>query len=174
MRKAGTRLLHVAPEPCVSDRLRALAGTGYLSADLLDPHAMEQMDICDIRHSDASFDAVYCNHVLEHVEDDRQALREFHRVLRDGGWALLMVPTYPGPTCEDSSIATPQERLVAFGQEDHVRRYGEDFKERLVEAGFEATVFGPDDLATRSEIERMGLTTAAGDLYFCTKGDSQP
>ena len=83
-----------------------MAGPGYLSADLFDPGVMERMDICDIQHPDRSFDAVYCNHVLEHVEDDRKALREFHRILRADGWAILMVPTYPGPTLEDPSIVT--------------------------------------------------------------------
>jgi SAM-dependent methyltransferase len=169
MHGAGTRLLHVAPEPCVSARLHSMAGPGYLSADLFDPGVMERMDICDIQHPARSFDAVYCNHVLEHVEDDRKALREFHRILRADGWAILMVPTYAGPTLEDPSIVTGQARLAAFGQEDHVRRYGDDFVDRLTAAGFEVATVSARDLATPVEAEHMGLTAAAGEIYFCTK-----
>jgi SAM-dependent methyltransferase len=172
MRNGNVNLLHVAPEACLSKRLRQLAGPGYLSADLSNSEAMVQMDICDIKLPSASFDAIYCSHVLEHVENDRKAIDEFHRVLRDDGWAILMVPTYPGTTFEDPTIVAESERLLAFGQEDHVRRYGDDFTERLSDGGFHVKTFGANEIASSEEIERMGLTEAAGKIYFCTKSNA--
>lgn len=148
--------------------LRRMAGPGCLSADPFDPSVRERMDSCDIRHPDASFDAIYYSHVLEHLAAGRKTLRSFHRILRDDGWAPLML-TYPGPALEDPSIVTVQARLGAFGQEDHVRRYGDDLVDRLTAAGFEVATFSARDFAAPVEVERMDLTAAVGDIYFCTK-----
>lgn len=167
--REGIRLLHVAPEPCLSPALRRRVGAGYLSADLANPAAMEAMDICDIRHPDASFDAIYCSHVLEHVADDRQAMREFHRVLRPDGWAILLVPITAERTFEDPSITEPAARLAAFGQEDHVRRYGPDYVDRLREAGFEVRAHDPLDIVAPDAILRYGLAGGVGSIYLCTR-----
>lgn len=79
------RMLHVAPEPCLKSRFKKSLGGGYLTADLFNPRTIVKLDITDIQYSDQSFDVVYCSHVSEHVPDDRQAMREFHRVLRKTG-----------------------------------------------------------------------------------------
>ncbi|HEU0016194.1 MAG TPA: methyltransferase domain-containing protein [Longimicrobium sp.] len=162
------RMLHVAPEACFAPRLRWRLGGGYLTADLDSPRAMVRMDITDIHHPDASFDVIFCSHVLEHVPDDRAAMREFRRVLKRGGWAILLVPITADRTYEDPSITDPVARLAEFGQEDHVRRCGPDYVERLREAGFDVAVTTVADLADAQDAARMGLTPAAGEIYFCT------
>lgn len=162
-------VLHVAPERCLEPRLRERLGDGYLTADLVDPRAMVKMDVNDIEYPDRSFDIIYCSHVLEHVPDDRKAMREFLRVLRDDGWAILLVPITVERTFEDPSIVDPVERLKAFGQEDHVRRCGPDYVDRLREAGFRVEVNGVHDLVTEDEAERMGLKPDHGTIYYCTK-----
>jgi hypothetical protein len=163
------RMLHVAPERTFEARLRKRLGAGYLTADLFDPHVMVQMDICNIQYPEESFDVIYCSHVLEHVPDDRQALREFRRVLRKTGWAILLVPITVDRTVEDPTVTDPAERLRLFGQEDHVRRYGPDYVDRLREAGFEVVVSQVSDLATGADATRMGLTPAAGEIYHCRR-----
>ncbi len=133
------RVLHVAPEPQLARVLQGAPRLDYLSADLYQPDVMERMDITDIHHPDASFDAIICNHVLEHVLADRQAMRELFRVLKPGGWAALQVPFSDRITqsVEDPTITSPQARAQAFGQEDHVRIYARaDYVARLEEAGF--------------------------------------
>ncbi len=127
------------------------------------------MDITSIEFPDGHFDVIYCSHVLEHVEDDRKAMREFHRCLGEDGWAVLLVPITASTTFEDASIVDPKERLRAFGQEDHVRRYGPDYVERLQQAGFRVSVVRVADLADSEEAVRMGLTSASGDIYYCVK-----
>ena len=121
-----TRLLHFAPEPGIGERLQARPGLDYLSADLNAPPAMVEMDVQAIPADDASFDAVICNHVLEHVPDDRQAMREILRVLKPGGWAIIGVPLQQSRdvTFEDPAITSPAERERVYGQFDHVRIYG--------------------------------------------------
>jgi len=167
----SSKFLHIAAEPCFEPLLRAQLGDGYLTADLFDPKAMIRMDICDIQYPDEAFDFIYCSHVLEHVPDDRTAMAEFFRVLKTGGWAVLNVPITSEVTYEDPSITDPEERLKAFGQKDHVRRYGLDYGDRLRAAGFTVRVFTADSVANEEEVIRMGLPTSgsSSEIYYCTK-----
>lgn len=162
------RVLHVAPEQCFEPRLRRRLGAGYITADLLDPHVMERMDIIRIPYPDESFDVIYCSHVLEHVPDDRRAMGEFRRVLKPTGWAVLLVPITPGRTLEDPTVVEPADRLRVFGQADHVRRYGEDYVDRLREAGFKVDATRVSDMLQPDEALRMGVSTA-GDIYRCRR-----
>ena len=130
---------------------------------------MVKMDITGIEYPDESFDVIYCSHVLEHVPDDRKAMREFHRVLKRDGWAILLVPINADATYEDASIVEPQDRLREFGQEDHVRIYGPDYVDRLTEAGFWVETMTPAELASPEDVVRMGLTSASGDIFYCTR-----
>lgn len=163
------RVLHVAPERCFEGPLRQRLGAGYLTADLLDPGAMEQMDITNIRHPDESFDVIYCSHVLEHVPDDRQAMRELRRVLKQDGWAVLLVPITAERTIEDPTVTDPRERERAFGQHDHVRRYGPDYADRLREAGFDVLATEVPDLLERRDLIRMGLARSGAPIYHCKR-----
>lgn len=166
---SNKRMLHIAPEKCFEPRFRKQIGSGYLTADLMQP-ADVKMDITDIQYPDDTFDIVYCSHVLEHVPDDRKAMREFFRVLKPSGWAILMVPISAEKTVEDPSITDPQERLRLFGQNDHVRRYGPDFVDRLKEAGFNVKSIGPEDFLSAEEIERIAAWRKyTGEIYYCTK-----
>lgn len=133
------KMLHIAPELCFMNRFEALENLEYISADIESPLAKVKMDIHEIPFEDNSVDIIFCNHVLEHVDDDMKALSEMLRVLRPGGWAILQVPFFyplPKTTYEDKSIVDPKEREKAFGQDDHVRMYGEDYGERLASSGF--------------------------------------
>lgn len=164
------KMLHVAPEKIFKNLFKEKLKENYLSADLYNKDAMVKMDITDIKYDDATFDYIYCSHVLEHVLDDKKAMREFYRVLKKDGWAILLVPVEDrNVTYEDESIIEPQERKKAFGQADHVRRYGRDYFDRLKESSFNVNVVFASDFLTKEEILRMGITKAAGEIYFCTK-----
>jgi SAM-dependent methyltransferase len=166
------RVLHVAPEPCFVGQLRRRLGNGYLTADLMSPRAMVKMDITAIQFPDATFDVIYCSHVLEHVPDDRRAMREFCRVLKPDGWAILLVPITATQTFEDPSVVDPAERLRLFGQEDHVRRYGPDYVDRLQDAGFNVSETKVPDLFSEEEARRLGIVHGAGSIHHCTKRKS--
>lgn len=163
-------MLHVAPESCLEARFRDRLEGGYLTVDLLNPKAQVRMDVTDIQFGDESFDVIYCSHVLEHIPDDRKALREFYRVLKKDGWAILLVPITVERTFEDSSIIDPEERVKFFGQADHVRSYGPDYVDRLREAGFGVQITSASDLVNAEDAIMMGLTAASGNIYYCTKG----
>ncbi len=163
------KMLHVAPELCFESRFKKRLGDNYLTADLFNARAMVKMDITNIEYPDQSFDVIYCSHVLEHVQDDKKAMREFCRVLKSNGWAILLVPVTADETFEDPSIVEPLERLKAFGQKDHVRRYGPDYVDRLREAGFRVEITEVNDFVQNEEAIPMGLTPASGQIYYCTK-----
>jgi predicted SAM-dependent methyltransferase len=136
-------LLHVAPEPRIASALQAAPSVAYVSIDLQSPRVMARADVSNLAFPDNSFDAILCNHVLEHVTDDGRAMREIHRTLKPGGWAVLQVPISRllPQTYEDASKATASEREAAFGQHDHVRIYSTDYADRLNQAGFNVDVF---------------------------------
>lgn len=168
-------LLHYAPEPSLSAVLRQAAGVSYVSIDLDSSLADRTMDASALDFPTASFDVLICSHVLEHVEDDRQAMFEMRRVLRPDGEALLQHPIVSGQaTFEDPSITDPDQRLRLFSQSDHVRVYGPDIGDRLNEAGFDVTITTPEDLASPSEFricalgEPLSPTVRASDIYRCT------
>lgn len=151
------RVLHLAPEPALAARLRALDGVDYLSADLEPGAAMEVMDITAIEKPEASFDAILCTHVLEHVDDDGRAMRELRRVLAPGGWAAFQVPMHGEVTDEGVPGLTGAERLERFWQADHVRLYGRDFGDRLRAAGFAVEVVDLRELIAPADRQRFAL-----------------
>jgi predicted SAM-dependent methyltransferase len=137
------KVLHFAPEKAIEDEGRRVSGADYLTADLYADNVMLKVDITNIQFPDNSFNVIICNHVLEHVTDDRKAMREIYRVLKPGGWAILQVPIslVLEKTYEDFSITTRDGREQAFGQSDHVRLYARDYKDRLEQAGFKVNIF---------------------------------
>ena len=148
------KVLHIAPEQPFLKRFKKMENLEYVTADLESPIADVKMDIQDMPFEDESFDVVICNHVLEHVDDDRKAMREVYRVLRKKGWAILQVPIDYNreTTYEDASITSPEERAKHFGQYDHRRVHGKDYGKRLAEAGFKVVEddfvksFSPDEI----------------------------
>lgn len=131
-------LLHFAPEWSLRHRLERVAHLRYVTGDLYETDVDLQLDVTAIDLPDASFDAVICSHVLEHVRDDGAAMRELRRITAPGGWCLVMVPLdlSRDRTYEDPSIVSPEGRELAFWQSDHVRLYAPDIGERLAGAGF--------------------------------------
>ena len=141
----------------------------YTSADLDSPWAQIKMDLHNIPFEENTFDAVLCNHVMEHVRDDLQCMREIFRVLKPSGWAIIQSPVYDmTETYEDPTITDPRAREVAYGQDDHLRKYGQDYGDRLRQAGFVVT---EDDYVRRLTPDQVRWYALMKDelVYFCEK-----
>jgi SAM-dependent methyltransferase len=154
-------VLHVAPEACFIKRFEKIHGANYITADIESPLAKVKMDIHEIPFGDNTFDAVLCNHVLEHVKDDIQAMKELQRVMKPGAFAILQIPFFhpiPEKTFEDPSITDSKEREKIFGQDDHVRRYGHDYTKRIEQAGFVAVEDNFVNQLTDEQRFRSGLS----------------
>jgi SAM-dependent methyltransferase len=132
-------LLHIAPEQCFYKKFKSLPQLKYVTADLESPLAEVKMDIQAMPFADNTFDVVLCNHVLEHIPDDKKAMREILRVMKPNAWAILQVPMKAGAatTFEDATITDRKERALHFGQYDHLRLYGKDYGAVLQSQGFE-------------------------------------
>jgi SAM-dependent methyltransferase len=175
-------MLHIAPEYALSRRLRRVERLRYLSGDLDSALADVELDLLDLPFDPESFDWLICNHVLEHVNDDRRALAEIHRVLKPGGWAILMCPVdrRRATTLEDPTVTSPRERHRVFGQADHVRLYGHDYADRLAAAGFTVRAERYGESCDRREISRFGLRRepdeAFGEeeVFLCVKPPPSP
>ena len=166
------KVLHFAPEYILEQKFRRCSNLDYITADLNNP-AMLKVDITDIPLPDATFDVVLCSHVLEHVPDDRKAMRELCRILKPGGWAILLVPIEldRATTFEDPTVTDPQERLRLFNQTDHVRIYGRDYVERLEEAGLTVRQDHPVREFSPSLVQRYGLKDEP--IFFCTHSEKR-
>ncbi|WP_084513750.1 methyltransferase domain-containing protein [Azovibrio restrictus] len=133
-----SKILHFAPEHHLSQWINSLSPSEYILCDL-NPKSkkIEKINIEEIPYPEKHFDFVIANHVLEHVNDDFRALSEIRRVLKIGGQAILQTPFSSAitSTWSDPGIASENERLHAYGQEDHVRLYGRDIFNRFSNSG---------------------------------------
>lgn len=175
LRRAATAqrlsIVHVAPEYSIGSALLQVLGGGdgvssYVGGDFTgDPGykrvlenlardfqartQWKKIDLTDLErdfHED-SVDLFLCTHVLEHVPDDLQAMRQIYTVLRSGGIGIINVPLFPEALeCPPSIVKTSADRLRVFGQHDHVRKYSLDlFVERLASVGFGVIVIRYDE-----------------------------
>jgi len=138
---APKKVLHIAPEQCFLNLFKKQENLEYTTADLHSPIADVKADICNLPFEENSFDVVFSNHVLEHIEDDNKAMGELFRVLKPGGMGIFQIPQDLNRevTYEDFSITSPEERTKHFGQYDHVRIYGRDYFKRLRNVGFKVS-----------------------------------
>lgn len=165
------QFLHIAPEKCFIPKFTQHFGGNYIRGDLHKPQAAVHLDITELPFADQTFDYTYCSHVLEHVEKDTAAMREFYRTLKPNGSLIIMVPlNKSGITYEDPSIVTPQDREQHFGQHDHLRHYGLDIVDRLRDSGFAVNAIKPDSFLTEQDICAMGLKKSH-TLFHCTKSE---
>ena len=158
------KVLHFAPEQAFFKKFKNLSLLDYTTTDLNSPLADVSADICALPFQDNSFDIILCNHVLEHIPDDIKAMSELYRVLKPSGWGIFQIPQdlKRDLTFEDDSITDRKERAEIFGQYDHVRIYGLDYFDRLIEAGF--TVNAVDYTAGMSDSDIDKYRLAKGEL----------
>jgi len=164
------KILHIAPEKNLSLAFLAAGFENYICGDLFIgsqkyPHHVQYMNVLDLPFEDNSFDFIICNHVLEHIPDDLAAMREICRVLKNGGKSILQVPISNNTVeiIEDSSITSPEQREIFFGQYNHVRIYGQDYEKRLVMSGFTVRRINISE-----KYEKFGLNEYE-DIFICEK-----
>ena len=137
------KMLHVAPERQLEKCFRKIPALDYTTGDLMSKVVDVKLDVTAIQFADGTFDATLCNHVMEHVPDDRKAMREILRTLKPGGFAIIQTPIslVLEKTDEDLTDLPESERTRRFGQKDHCRIYAMDYAERLASVGFAVEVF---------------------------------
>lgn len=168
--KQYENILYFACEGCIQSWLKDNK-IKYTTADLF-AEADLNIDIEDTGLDDDKYDLIVCNHVLEHVNDFKKALREVHRILRKDGLFICSFPirdsleTYIEDT---SGELTDEDRKRRFGQRDHVRVFGADSKELLASAGFDVTIYGPDDCPKYIMTEDGPADYDKSCMFICRK-----
>ena len=153
-------VLHFAPERMLSELIEKRNPSKYIIGDLFPTsEEIEIIDILEIPYAADTFDFVIANHVLEHVDDDLVALSELRRVLKAGGYAILQTPFSPKltKTFSDPGIEGSFARYHAYGQDDHVRLYGNDIIDRIESAGFRSRVVSHDEKLGNFDPRRFGV-----------------
>lgn len=164
------KVLHIAPEQCFFKLFRAMKNLDYTTGDYNSPIADVHFDLHKAPFEDNSFDVIFCNHVLEHVENAEQCMSELHRIMRPGGWGIFQVPIdYNNPvTYEDKSITDPVQREIHYWQKDHVRLFGMDYGNKLRAAGFEVIEDDYVKQLPQNLVERYRLDPSE-TIYYCRK-----
>jgi predicted SAM-dependent methyltransferase len=166
------KILDFSPHRSLHDFFKSIF-ENYISSDFENQFfAQKNYDITKINEADQSFDLIICFHVLEHILEDKKAIKELNRVLKNDGHLLIQVPLKKGETYQDNSIISKEGRLKAFGQEDHVRIYGEDSLPLILnESGFTAK---PIDIVKEYNSEEKKLYGFSENevIYVCRKATS--
>jgi len=168
--RAEARVLEIAPWWAISRRLLRARNVSFVGLDIVrrGPHVTIVGDAVEIPLAADCVDVALCIHTLEHVEDDRRAMRELHRVLKPGGWCVVSVPlNLDGPTHEDPTIRDPDDRAREFGERSHVRWYGLDITDRLTATGFDVQLDRADRIPLETR-QRFGLRDDE-NLFLCRK-----
>jgi SAM-dependent methyltransferase len=171
-RFSGTeKVIHFAPEKMLSRFIRqSRIFLDYKTADMMMSGVDYKVDLMHLPFAENSFDFFICSHVLEHVSDDRLAMRELYRITRVGGRGILMAPVVAGlpETIEDPTADTEEDRWRLFGQNDHVRLYAhDDYVRRIKESGFDVQQLGQNEFGMDA-FERLGLKDSS-ILYIVRK-----
>ena len=156
---SNLKVLHVAPEQVFYKKFKKLKNWEYFTFDLNSPIADIKGDLISTNFKNEYFDLIICNHVLEHIEDDKSALDEMYRILKYNGISILQVPinVKRENTFEDLSIKSKIQREKYFGQYDHVREYGLDFKDRVEQAGFKVEMINYSEKISEDLVIKYGL-----------------
>jgi SAM-dependent methyltransferase len=164
----GIKVLDVAPDDFLWQKIFSKTDIDYYSIDINRARMPTKiMDITDLKFENNFFDAIICLHVFEHIPNDIKAMKELHRVLKIGGWAILQVPIWAFETVEVLG-AKREQYLELYGHSDHVRRYGFDYKERLEKAAFDVKVDHFSKNLTSNIRKQYGLFETE-DIFYCSK-----
>ncbi len=172
------KLMEVAPDLPFFNLFNNNPGIRYYPCDIAPgkekylyfPGKIKDADITHLPFESKYFDVILCSHVLEHVVDDISAMKEMFRVLRGGGWVLIQSPVFYNieKTLEDPDVVTPEGRELKFGQLDHLRKYGRDFKNRLSNSGFTIDEIDYVNSFPEEDIKRFGFDRYER-IYLCRK-----
>lgn len=153
-------------EKVIFDKLKIKFNT----ADLTDGYDFKY-DLQNINCQSESWDIIICNHVLEHVKDYKKALRELKRVLKTGGFVVISVPTRHkySDTFEEFYAGSEIKRKFYYGQNSHLRIFGDNFASYLEDAGFTVQKIKGEDMPKNIRPVVGPADYDDNCLYICKK-----
>lgn len=166
----GTRLLQIAPSRVVENWIkRWCPQVAYESTDLFMDHVTFHADLQNMDMvADHTYDVIICSHILEHVQDDKKAMREMSRILKPNGQVIFLVPIDLNAADIDEEWGlSEEENWRRFGQGDYCRRYSKAGLIRRLEETFYVHSLGKSYFGEET-FTQCGLTDTS-TLYVLTK-----
>lgn len=161
-------VLHIAPEDALYRSIRDNLECDYYTGDIESGRAQHRCDLTNIQFVNDFFDYIIVNHVLEHISRIDIALGEIKRVLKSDGKFIISFPICTElKTREENAPLNEEERLRQFGQKDHVRLFGYDYKEYIESYGFDVSVKSPKNILNL-EYKKYGFIED-DVILICTK-----
>ncbi|MEO6190432.1 MAG: methyltransferase domain-containing protein [Saprospiraceae bacterium] len=147
--KPFKKILDFSPSRCLYRKLKKIPSIFYYSTDISGDFISDHhYNIEKIDSLSEQFDLIICYHILEHIQDDIQAIKELYRIMKFSGTAIIQTPFKVGDNYEDRSIISSHDRLKHFGQEDHVRIYSiQGLKSRLESCGFQVEILSFSEMS---------------------------
>ncbi|WP_188465544.1 class I SAM-dependent methyltransferase [Bizionia arctica] len=134
----GKKVLHFSPSKSLKTKIESFNDIEYITTDFVGEfNATKRLNIESIDEPNDAYDLIICYHILEHVENDTKAMEELERILKPEGRCIIQTPFKAGDIYENDTVKTDEERLIHFGQKDHLRIYSaEGLINRLKSVGF--------------------------------------
>lgn len=152
------KIIHFAPEKAAVNYIKQNNAIDYYTCDIVPGRAMYIADMLAIPYENETFDYAICNHVMEHIVNEKGAVSEIKRVLKKNGKWIFSFPICTDMrTYDDKAVISPKDRLKEYGQEDHVRLYGNDYLERFQSYGLELQVISPEKELEDKDIHKFGF-----------------
>ena len=168
---ANHSVLYFAPERFIKEMKNICGEKEYITVDITPGRADTVADITDLQFPNEHFDYIRCNHVTEHVVDDKKGFAEMERVLKPEGLLIFSVPIlWDRETLEDEDIKSDEDRKKYYGQGDHVRYYGRDIVERVQRAGFNVQILFSNEIMSEGEIDKYGCLSR-DSVFLCKKSE---
>lgn len=156
------KILHIAPEQHLGYILRALEPAEYICGDL-HPRDKTHLKInCEnMQFNENYFDAIICNHVLEHVSDLNKALSELSRCLKPGGRLIAQTPYSDRLkyTLEFTEVPSRDACIEFYYQDDHVRLFGMDIVDFFHKNGFHGNLTPHNELLPDIDPLKAGVNS---------------
>ncbi len=164
--KKNIKLLHFAPEISIYREIKKNNNIKYSCCDYnIDiykqiPEIVRQ-DGMNTTYPDEYFDLIIHNHVLEHVENDKLFIKECLRILKKDGIILFSFPYYPNDTNLEIKTNSAEERIKLYGNFDHLRRYGYNWKEKFDDGDYKITELKLLDFIDENQIEKENIHSSS-------------
>jgi ubiquinone/menaquinone biosynthesis C-methylase UbiE len=105
---------------------------GYIGVDIVKTPSVDI--VCDIRQGlpmieNNSVDEIYCSHILEHIANLEEVMKEFHRILKSSGSLIIRVPHCFSPSAFGDPTHCRYFTYETFKNYDknHTKSYYRDF-----------------------------------------------
>jgi len=161
--KSGIGLIF-APERALEPIWQQAENLRLLKTDIETARGVDVLaDLQRLPFSKDSVDLIWCHHVLQLIEDDRSALKELARVLRPQTGELIL---------SVAIVNKSKTQEYGFANKDVLyfwRMYGDDFRDRLAEAGFKFEII--NGKLSAEDCQRYGINHQE-EFYLCVKNHS--